>query len=212
MSNRKIPDVISIRQYAKELGISEATVRLAIRSGKITRGVQKSEKDGKPQIIRSIATEEWKESYSGRTNASEVLKEKFFSDDVDTPNVETKTEQASSVPPIPTLQETQFVESPTTMREAQLKEQIFKANMAEVKYNVALGKLVNKDDVYKTFFEFGTQVRESIQSIPDRVVDLIMACSTRNEAHEILSLELSKALENLSNFKHEPIQTEEDQS
>jgi hypothetical protein len=211
MSKRKIPDVVSIRQYAKELGISEATVRLAIRSGKITRGVQKSEKDGKPQIIRSIATEEWKESYSGRTNASEVLKEKFFGDVVDTPTVETKTEQASSVPPIPTSQETQLVESPTTMREAQLKEQIFKANMAEVKYNVALGKLVNKDDVYKTFFEFGTQVRESIQSIPDRVVDLIMACSSRNEAHEILSVELSKALENLSNFKYEPSKTEEDQ-
>lgn len=205
MGKRKIPDIVSIRQYAKELGVSEATVRLAIRSGKITNGVQKSEKDGKPQIIRSIATDEWKGSYTGKTNASEVLKEKFFGEE-DEPNthVVKNTPQSESVPGMNVGQELPIMENPTTMRDAQLKEQIYKANMAEIKYNVALGKLVKKDDVYKAFFEFGTQIREAIQSIPDRVVDLIIASSNRNEAHEILSAELSRALENLSNFKYEP--------
>lgn len=189
---------ISIREYARRIGITEAAVRRAIKTGKIVKGIIQNTKNGRPMVMQSIADREWADSYTGKTNASPVLKERFNF---------TATEQSSSVPNVvggATDQEDNSgaMASPRTMKDAQLKEQIYKANMAEVKYNVALGKLVKKEDVYKTFFEFGTQVREAIQAIPDRVIDLVRAATSRNEAHEILASELSRALEALSNYKN----------
>ena len=192
---------ISIREYARRIGVTEAAVRRAIRTGKIVKGIIPNVKNGRPMVIQSIADREWAASYTGKTNAAPILKERFGFNDAGTP-------QASAVSiTLPTNNEEEqdnlgAISNPRTMRDAQLKEQIYKANMAEIKYNEALGKLVKKEAVYKKFFEFGTQVREAMQSIPDRVIDLILASSSRNEAHEILSAELSRALDTLSNYKN----------
>lgn len=180
-------------------------MRKAIKAGKIVKGIVINKKNKRPQIIQSIADKEWGNSYSGKTNSSPILKEKFG---------HASPESSLDVPGTGDDQDNSgAMKNPRTMKDAQLKEQIYKANMAEIKYNEALGKLIKKEKVYKSFFEFGTQVRESIQSVPDRVVDLMLACTSRNEAHELLSAELARALETLSSFKNtEKITDDEDEA
>lgn len=210
---------ISIRKFAKDVGVAEATVRRAIAAGKIVRGVVHNPKTGRPGIIRSIADREWEAAYTGKTNASPVLKERYgftSGGTAQASSVDVKLGQSSAGTNVSDDEQDQddsgAIKNPKTMRDAQLKEQIYKANMAEIKYNEALGKLVKKEKVYKAFFEFGTQVREAIQSVPDRVVDLMLACTSRNEAHELLSSELARALETLSNYKNTEKTADEDEA
>jgi hypothetical protein len=61
------------------------------------------------------------------------------------------------------------------------------------------GSLVNSKDVYKELFAVGQTVRSAMQAIPDKYIDNILACDTRQEASDLLNKAISQALEELSN-------------
>lgn len=58
--------------------------------------------------------------------------------------------------------------------------------------------LVPKSMVYDQLFLFGQQLRQKIESIPDRCIDRLMVAKTRAEAYEILSKELGAVLREFS--------------
>lgn len=54
--------------------------------------------------------------------------------------------------------------------------------------------LVPKTLVYDQLFLFGQQLRQKLESIPDRCIDRLMVAKNRAEAYEILSKELGAVL------------------
>lgn len=87
-----------------------------------------------------------------------------------------------------------------TLAAARKAQEVYKAKIAELDYKKRTGDLVAKDEVYKALFAFGQELRTQFQAIPDRVVDNMLAASSRNEAHIILYEAITKVLENLADI------------
>lgn len=56
------------------------------------------------------------------------------------------------------------------------------------------GILVEKSTVYSALFDFGKEIRTRLLSMPDRIIDSIIAAENRTEAHSILLLEINHIL------------------
>lgn len=84
------------------------------------------------------------------------------------------------------------------IQEAKRREAVFKAEKAQLDVEELRGKLVRKDTVMKELFAAGQEVRITLQSIPDKEIDNILAASSRNEALAILNAAIVSALESLS--------------
>lgn len=92
-----------------------------------------------------------------------------------------------------------------TLAAARKAQEVYKAKIAELDYKKRIGDLVAKDEVYKSLFAFGQELRTQFQAIPDRVVDNMLAASSRNEAHIILYEAITKVLENLADIESRKI-------
>jgi hypothetical protein len=60
------------------------------------------------------------------------------------------------------------------------------------------GELVDKRQVYTALFEAGQTIKNQVLGVPDRILDEMLAASSRNEAHTILYKALVQALEALA--------------
>lgn len=60
------------------------------------------------------------------------------------------------------------------------------------------GTLVDKAKVYSALFDVGKELRLAFLSIPDRVVDAMLAAQNRADAHLILAKEIQQQLERMA--------------
>ena len=184
---------ISIREYARRVGVSDTAVRKCIKAEKIVRGVE-YDANGKPYIIPSIANAEWAKSYDpsyervtqsgGRATVYSAAPQPI----------------EDAVAPPSTNQTTD-----TSLAAARRAQAVYKAKILELQMKEKQGSLVDKQFVYKTLFEAGQEVRSALQAIPDRVIDNILAARSRNDAHKILFDAISDALEQLSDIQKRDI-------
>lgn len=61
--------------------------------------------------------------------------------------------------------------------------------------------LVDKQKVYNDLFAFAALMREKLEAIPDRIVDDLRAAADRDEAHNLLSVEIKNVLIELAEVK-----------
>lgn len=73
-----------------------------------------------------------------------------------------------------------------------------KAEIARMDKEEREGSLVRKDAVKKELHSLGVEVRVAMQSIPDRVVDLVMGKTDRNEVIRIIASEVNEQLNKLT--------------
>lgn len=181
---------LTVKAFAKLLGVSDNAVHKAIRAGKIQNGYLKSKK----KIIYSVALDEWKKNYVPEKIQNNKLHDKLTegvtdveenSDDVKVDEKEIKLSNKANY------------------NEAKRVEAIVKARTAQLEYEKMKGDLVSKKEVYKELFAVGQIVRTALQGIPDKYIDNILACDTRNEAHELLTKAIIQSLEELSNATKE---------
>lgn len=180
---------VSIREYARSKGVSDTSVRKAIKSGKIKGGYDEQSK----KIIPLIADREW-----GDTIVS-----------VPPENVPANKSPANPANTEPGAQVVSgdgiFLDKDETYAEALRKDLIIKANLNALKLRMKEGEVVEKSKVYKELFSFGKQIRLRFQSIPDRVIDDVLAAPGRNEAHMILFNAISDVLEELTGTGEEEL-------
>lgn len=182
-------ELISIREYARRKGCSDTAVHKAIAAGKIVNGVI-GEGRGK-KINQTIADAEW-EANSDTTNervtrSGKALHEPNEKHKPQKPKTD-KAAEAAKVQP----------QADTSLAAAKRAQAVYKAKILELDMKQRQGQLVDRDQVYKSLFVAGQEVRSSLQAIPDRVIDNILAARTRNEAHKLLADAIADALEQLS--------------
>lgn len=183
--------IISIREFARRVGKSEGAVRNAIKLEKIIDGVNEQGK-----IIYSKALVEWT-NYHGTKEViyQEPKKQKVKPSDVN------KASEPSDVIVDPNNPDLIIIDNTAKINEAKRVESIAKARTAQLEYEKLKGSLVATKDVYNEFFAVGQVLRQSIQAIPDKYIDLILACDNRPEALQILNKAIVDALEELENPK-----------
>lgn len=99
---------------------------------------------------------------------------------------------------VPLTEEGNVIHAGMGAYEAKAYKEIFAAGKLELDYRQKLGKLVEKDAVYKMLFEYGQEMRTAILQIPSRVTSNMLSCDTEREAQELLRGELELALTLLS--------------
>lgn len=182
---------VSIREYARSKGVSDTAVRKAIKSGKIKGGYDEQSK----KIIAEIADREWGDT---------IIQPSQTGSQTSAAPKEERTKETNESGQVLTGDGI-FLDKDETYAEALRKDLIIKANLNALKLRMKEGEVVEKSKVYKELFSFGKQIRLRFQSIPDRVIDDVLAAPGRNEAHMILFNAISDVLEELTGTGEEEL-------
>lgn len=176
----KKDNIISISEYARRCGVTRGAIQKAIKSGRITKGYDLKAK----KIVAIEADKEYGfNTVIKKTN--EKIKHSVTQD---------RLEDLTNIPVSEiTISANDFA------TDADRKMVIIKAQRELLKLKTESGELVNKDAVYKELFEFGKEVRMSLQAIPDRIIDQLITLN-RNEAHKLLTESINETLSKLSNI------------
>jgi len=174
---------ISLREFARQIGVGEKTVRDGIRLGKISKGVIH---DGKrPKILYSEAIKEveaFNLGYRAKLVRGEVQPDTA-------PGQQPPEVEAGITSLGPT----------TSLAQAQRAEKIYKAMLAGLDVQERKGILVKKADVYTELFSFGNEVKTALLLIPDRITDELIALSAdRHSFYKLFYESIEAALETLS--------------
>lgn len=211
---------VSGRQFAKMVGQAESAVRKAKNRGSILKGLTK---DGK--FIPLVASMEWgkeilpefggvkktvavkkpepkpapikktpkpkpislkakKEPETADEFIDEIMNESLPRASADDMDDESVTADLSGM-----------IDKP----EAERITSVLKAKILQISYNEKKGELVPIDKVNSVLFGYGQEIRNSMESIPDRVIDRILAVADkRHEARRILADEIQDTLELLA--------------
>lgn len=176
--------LISLREFARRVGVSDTTIRKAVKSGKIVEGLI----DGK--IDHDKAFREWSKAYDPAYASNDKLRSKMMAgiDKAD----KTADEHADEV-------------HTGSMNTAKRAQAILKAKLLDLEFKERQGALVDKKMVYMALFESGKEVKASIMAVPDRVIDAIFSASSRNEAHTLLTQALIEALDSVNDINNNQI-------
>lgn len=175
---------ISVREFGRRVGVSDTSIRKALEKGRIKEGY-----DLKKRIIHyEIALLEWNAS-GGGAKKFEAAVQTTSSDQ------QTNINQNNIIPEIETVN----IRMPIT--EAKRLDAVFAAKKKELEVAELKRILVSREKVFKQLFQAGQEVRATLQTIPDKYIDNILASENRNEAHTILYNAITEALESLS-FKN----------
>lgn len=172
---KRTQERISQREYARRLGISNEAVRKAIEAGKIVKGWDK--KEGK--IILDIANKEWGALHF-KNNINEIVSE-----------IGGNKSEGNNL----------SLNGDSSFAEARRVKEIIQAQLVALDLKERKGELVKKDQVYKELYAFGQQMRTSLQAIPDRVIDNVLAAKSRSEAHTLVTEAIHEVLESLTTGK-----------
>lgn len=188
---------ISIREFARRVKVSDTAIRKAIKKDPpvIRFGVAYDEK-GRPEILYDIALKEWNDAAGGVDR--ETIGDKT--------EVEIPVTKKSDVPKVPSKE----TGSGMSLVEAKRQAAVFDAKKKGLELLKLQGSLVSKDKVYSALFSFGQEIKTNLQAIPDKWIDNILACTSRQEAHAMLYKALTDALENLSRLSDQDLLTEKD--
>jgi hypothetical protein len=70
----------------------------------------------------------------------------------------------------------------------------YQARLAKIEYEERVGSLISKDEVQVVAFNTHRVIRDAMLNIPDRVAAMLAAETDEAKCHEMLSIEIRKAL------------------
>ena len=182
-------ELISFRECARRLKVGEKTIRDAVGLNKITTVL---DENGNKKINFKTAKKQAEEFNIG-------AKAQYGKEPDQLPK-QTKKEKPKENNPVSS--ENIELNDLSTMATAQKAEKIAKAKLAQLELEERIGNLINKDECYRELFQYGTEMRNSFLSIPDRITDnLISLAHDRNAFHTMLVDSLTEVLSQLSQFE-----------
>lgn len=170
---------VSIREFARMVGLSDMAARKAISNGSIKKGVTYDE-NGKPCIYPTIAAKEWGKEIKPDSRAP------------DSEPDESEMEDAEI------FDFSQGIPDGTSKAEADRMIAVYKAKKARLEYLQTEGDLIDKGLVYSRLFDFASEVRNRLLNIPDRCIDAVLSADSRNQALNIMGKEIAEELTSLS--------------
>lgn len=82
--------------------------------------------------------------------------------------------------------------------EVQTRKEYYRAELARLQFEEAIGKLVEKELVEAEAFRVGRLVRDAVLNVPSRLAGILAAETDQRRVHDLLEQELRQALEALA--------------
>ncbi len=173
-----------VDDFAQRLGVSEAAVRKAIRTGRVT-AVWKDRRTGRKRLAWPRAAEEWQANTdplrrthvgprSGSAGAHRL--------DLD---VRLKTASSGTGEGTP---------AGLSYAEARTRREAYEAQLAKLECEQKAGLLIPAAQVQAKAFKLGRQVRDALLNIPDRLAHELAGEDQVDRVKEILARELEVAI------------------
>jgi hypothetical protein len=162
---------LSVRAYARVRGVSHVAVLKAIKTRRISQN-----DDG--TIDPEKANREWDQNtFAGKTmTAPPVTADK-------TRGSQTLAAAGDTV---------------TLYQKAKAKEQVFKAQMAELEFNLRSGKLIEATTAGEYASSVSKIIRDQVSAWPDRLTPMLAASTDETVIHRILAKEGDALLRKVS--------------
>ena len=166
---------IKIPEYARMVDLSSQYVRRIIAKGIITKKAIK--KKGKRVLVDPVQANIDREKNHAPENRKPKLK--------------------------PTVEEKETVSKQAGTRtmdynEARRLNEQYKAGLKKLDYDQKSGRLIPADEVEREYFDIARTVRDSLMNIPGRINAILAAEIDEVKVNEILTQEITQALEVLS--------------
>lgn len=194
-----LPDgALSIRAYAKSLGVSDTTVRKAINSKppKIQKGFVRPEDGSDPYILPEVANKEWGQFLNpakGGNNSHAI--QAVIDNNKGTKKVKKVQNEDHSDLTDEDLESDPEIKDDASLSEGLRVQSIYKAKLLKLKYLEEEGKLVDKKDIERDLFNLGKEIRQTFEILPQQVLDdILSAANNRSEAMMILKDAINNAL------------------
>lgn len=173
-------DWVSIREFARKRGVAEGSIRHHIKMGRL-EGCMDVSNPKRPLINVTLA----EQALAKYVNPMYERKSDLLATD----------RQSSTPPGQRSLAEVKRVT-------AEIKMQREALTLRKEK-----GQLVDKDAVYAALFTAGQELRQAFTSLPDRVIDSILAAEDRPTAHGILSDAIAEVLRSVGEIEKRELVT-----
>lgn len=183
MENDKL---VTITEFCRHHGITRDSIYKALKNGKVTCTVR----SGRKFLKLESAKEEYFRNKSKRMAAA-AAGEKWAGRDFEAEESGESGEDAEEKFEAPKFEG-------LTTADAERREKVYKARMAELKYKQQARELIPRDKVEARAFEVARKVRDAITQIPARVCHELAGERDPHRVEVILSKELAEALKRLS--------------
>lgn len=205
---------ISVRQYAKDIGVDEAAIRRAIKEGKIKKGVKyitrkvKGKDEKVPVIIPTLANKEYGDLKSVKKPQRGVSKARIAKD-IDGANTGKKDpeKKKGDLPDETELPDLSFQELLSRINihdqlpysEIIRRRELLGAAQDKMKLQQMEGLLVEKAVVDKELYDLANNLKKNFLNIPNRCISLLRSAANDVDAINLLTMEINSVLESFSN-------------
>lgn len=187
-------EIISIREFGRRVGLSEGAIRKAIKTFKISKtSVRVNKKNGRPEIRYEAAYEDCRLNGVGADHGIELpplVKENKTVEVEEKPATEKKTVTAPTPPQA----------QGNSLIDAKRRRAVYEAELKGLELAELKKILVRRDKVFEELYAFGAEIKSSLESIPDKYIDLIFAAKDKHEASMILTKGIAETLESLASM------------
>ena len=163
-------ELLTAKAYAKKRGVSLSSVQWAIASERITTVMNEQ---GAVRIDPDVADREWEENTQHEKR--NTMAGKSYKD------------LAEKSP-----------ELKLSFNEARTLKETYMAKLAQLDYDVKIGKLVSAEEVKNKVFQAARVTRDAILNIPDRIAGELAAETDYHRVYDLLKRELQQALEEMA--------------
>lgn len=200
-------ELISVREAARRIGVSDTAVLKAIKAGRVLVH-SRNPTNGRPLLAWPAVQHQWnantdsaKRTHVGATGTS-ARREKYAPTppEVALPVV---GEEAPETPPATTTTAAAEDQMPAAGKgpsyaQSRAVRELYAAKLLKLEHEERIGKLVPADQVKVDAFKTARTVRDGLLNIPDRVAHILAAETDPARVHHLLSNELRTVLSRLS--------------
>ena len=182
--------LLSMRGYARHRGVSDAAVRKALATGRITVS-----RDGK--IDSALADRQWEAStdLSKPRNSIVGVPKKRKAPGAPSDPLGTEGPDAAEPNGHGNGNAARMVSSYAASRAAR---EGYLARLAKLEFEVKSGKLVDADEVRAQVFALGRRARDALLGVPDRLAPVLVGQTDQAVIHRLLAEEIARGLAELS--------------
>lgn len=181
---------MSLRAYAKRIGVSVEAVSQAIKAGRLTKSVTR-DSAGKPKIGNAeLADKEW------AANTDQSKPRNAITGDP-------KHRRASKDEPMkPMANDGGDIggKGPSYAQSRAIRE-AYMARLAKLEFDEKSGKTVSADAVRIAIFNTARKARDMLMAVPDRVAPLVVGQTDQHEIHRILMDEVRRIASEVSKMR-----------
>lgn len=178
---------ISLRAFGRlpEVNVSDTSIRKAIDAGRITpEAVTVHPTNGRPMLFKEKALKDWKIAGGG-------LAKELYSAKVEKVEADAKSSfTAKHTAPVP--------EGQMTITEARRRKAVYEADLKGLELARERGLLVSKSKVFEQLFAFAVEIKNGLETMPDKYLDLMLAAPDRGDANLIFKNAINEVLDRLS--------------